>query len=57
MGQYPEQYFTEPQAQEVIDRFRKELKDIEEHILSQNQGLELPYLFLLPSRIENSITI
>ncbi|XP_041738607.1 arachidonate 12-lipoxygenase, 12S-type [Coregonus clupeaformis] len=57
MGQYPEQYFTEPQAQEVIDRFRQELKDIEEHILSQNQGLELPYLFLLPSRIENSITI
>uniref|UniRef100_A0A8C7CND9 Arachidonate 12-lipoxygenase, 12S-type-like n=1 Tax=Oncorhynchus kisutch TaxID=8019 RepID=A0A8C7CND9_ONCKI len=57
LGQYPEQYFTEPQAQEVIDRFRKELKDIEEHILSQNQGLELPYLFLLPSRIENSITI
>uniref|UniRef100_A0A673YTA7 Arachidonate 12-lipoxygenase n=1 Tax=Salmo trutta TaxID=8032 RepID=A0A673YTA7_SALTR len=57
LGQYPEQYFTEPQAQEVIDRFRKELKDIEEHILSQNRGLELPYLFLLPSRIENSITI
>uniref|UniRef100_A0A4W5QE04 Lipoxygenase domain-containing protein n=1 Tax=Hucho hucho TaxID=62062 RepID=A0A4W5QE04_9TELE len=57
LGQYREQYFTESQAQEVIDRFRQELKEIEEHILTQNEGLELPYLFLLPSRIENSITI
>eukprot|EP00064_Thunnus_orientalis_P013423 superscaffoldBa00002181_g13462 len=57
LGQYTEEYFTEGQAQEVIDRFRKELKEIEGHILSQNEGLELQYLFLLPSRIENSITI
>uniref|UniRef100_A0AAZ3QQV4 Arachidonate 12-lipoxygenase n=1 Tax=Oncorhynchus tshawytscha TaxID=74940 RepID=A0AAZ3QQV4_ONCTS len=57
LGQYREQYFTESQAQEVIDKFRQELKEIEEHILTQNEGLELPYLFLLPSRIENSITI
>uniref|UniRef100_A0A8C7TWJ2 Arachidonate 12-lipoxygenase n=1 Tax=Oncorhynchus mykiss TaxID=8022 RepID=A0A8C7TWJ2_ONCMY len=57
LGQYREQYFTESQAQEVIDKFKQELKEIEEHILTQNEGLELPYLFLLPSRIENSITI
>lgn len=57
LGQYTEEHFTEGQAQEVIDRFRKELKEIEGHILSQNEGLELQYLFLLPSRIENSITI
>ncbi|XP_055757106.1 polyunsaturated fatty acid 5-lipoxygenase-like isoform X2 [Salvelinus fontinalis] len=57
LGQYREQYFTESQAQEVIGKFRQELKEIEEHILTQNEGLELPYLFLLPSRIENSITI
>uniref|UniRef100_A0A667Y9G8 Arachidonate 12-lipoxygenase n=1 Tax=Myripristis murdjan TaxID=586833 RepID=A0A667Y9G8_9TELE len=57
LGQYTEQYFTEDQALELIDTFRKELKKIEEHILSQNEGAELPYLYLLPSRIENSITI
>lgn len=57
LGQYTEEHFIEGQAQEVIDRFRKELKEIEGHILSQNEGLELQYLFLLPSRIENSITI
>ncbi|KAM7365937.1 hypothetical protein PAMP_015414 [Pampus punctatissimus] len=57
LGQYTEEHFTEGQALEVIDRFRKELKEIESHILSQNEGLALPYLSLLPSHIENSITI
>ncbi|XP_039996998.1 arachidonate 12-lipoxygenase, 12S-type [Xiphias gladius] len=57
LGQYTEQHFTEGQAVELIDRFRTELKEIESHIWSQNKGLELQYLFLLPSRIENSITI
>lgn len=57
LGQYTEEHFTEGRAQELIDKFRAELKEIEGHIMSQNEGLELPYLFLLPSRIENSITI
>ncbi|TMS02164.1 Arachidonate 5-lipoxygenase [Larimichthys crocea] len=57
LGQYTEGHFTEGRALELIDKFRKELKEIEEHILKQNEGLELQYLFLLPSRIENSITI
>uniref|UniRef100_A0A3Q4GAF0 Arachidonate 12-lipoxygenase n=1 Tax=Neolamprologus brichardi TaxID=32507 RepID=A0A3Q4GAF0_NEOBR len=57
LGRYTEDHFTEAKALEVIDRFRMELKEIEKHILSENEGLELQYLFLLPSRIENSITI
>ncbi|XP_052010593.1 polyunsaturated fatty acid lipoxygenase ALOX12-like [Xyrauchen texanus] len=57
MGQYVEQYFTEPAALKVIDTFRKELQVLEEHIMAQNEGLELQYLYLCPSRIENSITI
>ncbi|XP_041840773.1 arachidonate 12-lipoxygenase, 12S-type [Melanotaenia boesemani] len=57
LGQYPEEHFTEREAQEVIDRFRQKLKEIEDHILNQNAGVDLQYLFLLPSRIENSITI
>ncbi|XP_031695588.1 arachidonate 12-lipoxygenase, 12S-type-like [Anarrhichthys ocellatus] len=57
LGQYTVEHFTEGRAQEVIDRFTAELKEIEKHIMSQNEGLELQYLFLLPSQIENSITI
>ncbi len=57
MGQYVEQYFTEPAALKVIDKFRKELKELEEQITAQNEGLELQYLYLCPSHMENSITI
>ncbi|XP_018588735.2 arachidonate 12-lipoxygenase, 12S-type [Scleropages formosus] len=57
LGQYTEEYFTEPRAKELIERFRQELRDVEEHIAKKNEGLELPYLYLCPSRIENSITI
>ncbi|XP_008286590.1 arachidonate 12-lipoxygenase, 12S-type [Stegastes partitus] len=57
LGQYTEEHFTEEKALELIERFRMELKEIEGCFLSQNEGLPLQYLFLLPSRIENSITI
>ncbi|KAL6118860.1 uncharacterized protein ACO6RY_03564 [Pungitius sinensis] len=57
LGQYADEHFTEGRAKELIDRFQAKLKVIEENIMSENEGLELPYLFLLPSRIENSITI
>ncbi|XP_017282471.1 arachidonate 12-lipoxygenase, 12S-type [Kryptolebias marmoratus] len=57
LGQYTQDHFTEAQALEIIEEFREKLKEIEEHILNQNAGLDLQYLFLLPSRVENSITI
>ncbi|XP_074554950.1 arachidonate 12-lipoxygenase, 12S-type [Halichoeres trimaculatus] len=57
LGHYTEQYFTEGQAQDLIDKFRSELKEIEKQILRENEGEELKYLYLLPSNIENSITI
>ncbi|XP_076828965.1 arachidonate 12-lipoxygenase, 12S-type [Brachyhypopomus gauderio] len=57
LAQYTEDYFTEPDALRVIDSFREELKEVEEEILRQNKGLELQYLYLCPSQIENSITI
>uniref|UniRef100_A0A8C1AT34 Arachidonate 12-lipoxygenase n=1 Tax=Cyprinus carpio carpio TaxID=630221 RepID=A0A8C1AT34_CYPCA len=47
----------DPAALRVIDKFRKELKELEEQIIAQNEGLELQYLYLCPSRVENSITI
>ncbi|KAL2079647.1 hypothetical protein ACEWY4_025391 [Coilia grayii] len=57
IGQYVEEYFTEPKAKELISAFQKDLKTIDEKIREQNDGVELPYLYLCPSNIENSITI
>ncbi|KAJ8282019.1 hypothetical protein COCON_G00045380 [Conger conger] len=57
IGQYVEEYFTEPRAREVIKSFQEELQDIEKKIMKKNEGRELQYLYLCPSRVENSITI
>uniref|UniRef100_A0A3B5LE57 Lipoxygenase domain-containing protein n=2 Tax=Xiphophorus couchianus TaxID=32473 RepID=A0A3B5LE57_9TELE len=57
LGQYTQEHFTESLALELIETFRVKLKDIENQILDQNAGLDLQYLVLLPSRVENSITI
>lgn len=57
LGQYTEAHFTELPALELIEKFKMKLKEIEDQILDQNAALDLQYLFLLPSRIENSITI
>lgn len=57
LGHYVEENFTDSQAVELIDKFRGELKEIEDHIIKNNDGVEPPYLILLPSRMENSITI
>ncbi|XP_061092260.1 polyunsaturated fatty acid 5-lipoxygenase-like [Conger conger] len=57
IGQYVDEYFTEPRAKEVIKSFQEELQDIEKKIMKKNEGLELQYLYLCPSRVENSITI
>ncbi|KAK7910307.1 hypothetical protein WMY93_014991 [Mugilogobius chulae] len=57
LGHYTEEHFTDPEAQDLIKTFRKELQQVEEQILSENEGKELKYLVLLPSLVENSITI
>ncbi|XP_032439947.1 arachidonate 12-lipoxygenase, 12S-type isoform X1 [Xiphophorus hellerii] len=57
LGQYTQEHFTESLALELIETFRMKLKEIENQILDQNAGLDLQYLVLLPSCVENSITI
>lgn len=57
LGHYVEENFTEDAALQLIDKFREDLKKIEEHMMRSSEGAEPPYLILLPSRIENSITI
>ncbi|KAL6490631.1 hypothetical protein MHYP_G00009760 [Metynnis hypsauchen] len=51
MAQYMEQYFVEPAALQVIETFKEELKDTEEQIIKQNEGLELQPFHPLHSQI------
>lgn len=41
----------------MLSQFQADLGNLEEEITARNEQLDLPYEYLKPSRIENSITI
>ncbi|XP_071335429.1 hydroperoxide isomerase ALOXE3-like [Trachinotus anak] len=57
LGTYPEERFDEPAPKQVIKKFQAELSDFSEEIITRNSQLEVPYTYLNPAQIENSITI
>ncbi|XP_075869647.1 hydroperoxide isomerase ALOXE3-like [Nelusetta ayraudi] len=57
LGTYPEQRFDEPATEDMIDKFQEELSLLSEAITTRNAKLEIPYTYLNPSIIENSISI
>ncbi|CAL8375447.1 unnamed protein product [Arctogadus glacialis] len=57
LGSYPEERFCEPAAKRIIENFQEELSSIEERIITRNASLEVPYCYLQPSEIENSVSI
>nr|XP_061785002.1 polyunsaturated fatty acid lipoxygenase ALOX8-like [Nerophis lumbriciformis] len=56
LGQYPK-HFSEPATLRMIEDFQAELSAISETIRARNKELELPYHYLNPKEIENSVTI
>ncbi|MBZ3870229.1 Arachidonate 12-lipoxygenase, epidermal-type [Sciurus carolinensis] len=57
MGQHREKYFSGPGPQAVLKQFLEELADMDRDIKVQHAGLDLPYEYLQPSMVENSVTI
>ncbi|XP_029281202.1 hydroperoxide isomerase ALOXE3-like isoform X2 [Cottoperca gobio] len=57
LGTYPEQRFDEPAALQMIKDFQAELSSISVAITKRNSELELPFNYLNPKVIENSVTI
>ena len=57
MGDYPYQRFTEDNILSFIDKFQKRLAEITDEIKARNEGLDIPYTYMLPENIPNSITI
>lgn len=57
LGTYPDQRFDEPATEDMIKRFQEELSRLTEAITTRNATLEIPYTYLNPSLIENSISI
>ena len=57
LGYHKEVLFVEKEALDVLEQFKQDLKIVECTILERNTNLEVPYKYLLPSMIVNSISI
>jgi arachidonate 15-lipoxygenase len=56
LGDYGDNYFTDPKIQAYLHEFQQELSKIEAEIKERNK-IRTPYEYLLPSRIPQSINI
>ena len=57
LGNYPSKRFTEEGAQKHIAAFEENLRTIEDDIKKRNEKLDVPYIYMMPTKIPNSITI
>ncbi|XP_006739000.1 arachidonate 15-lipoxygenase B [Leptonychotes weddellii] len=57
LGTYPEEHFTEEAPQQSITAFQSRLAQISKDIRERNRRPSLPYTYLDPLLIENSISI
>ncbi|XP_045734268.1 polyunsaturated fatty acid 5-lipoxygenase isoform X4 [Mirounga angustirostris] len=57
LGMYPEEHFIEKPVKEAMARFRKNLDTIVSVIAERNKNKKLPYYYLSPDRIPNSVAI
>ncbi|CAG5928011.1 unnamed protein product [Menidia menidia] len=57
LGAYPEERFHEPALKRMIEEFQAELSYLREEIEARNSKLEVPYSYLNPALIENSVAI
>ncbi|MCJ8740753.1 hypothetical protein PDJAM_G00062670 [Pangasius djambal] len=55
--QYREWYFSSGAPRKLVEMVQQDLRDITHDILKRNRKLELPYPYLCPDNIENSVAI
>ncbi|XP_061445603.1 polyunsaturated fatty acid lipoxygenase ALOX15B-like [Rhineura floridana] len=57
LGFYPDEHFTEDEPKRLMVAFQNHLAEISEDINKRNKSLTLPYNYLNPPQVENSISI
>ncbi|TDH05409.1 hypothetical protein EPR50_G00142250 [Perca flavescens] len=57
LGQYPEDHFIEKIPCKLIKAFQGELEVLSADIKARNERLEVPYTYMDPKKIENSVAI
>ncbi|XP_074545951.1 arachidonate 12-lipoxygenase, 12R-type-like [Halichoeres trimaculatus] len=57
LGRYPEDHFSEEVPHKLIKDFQGELQVLSEAIKARNKNLEVPYTYMDPEEVENSVAI
>nr|XP_046154652.1 hydroperoxide isomerase ALOXE3-like [Oncorhynchus gorbuscha] len=57
LGTYPDQHFDEAVPMQMIKQFQAELSYLSQSIIKRNALLTLPYNYLNPAEMENSVSI
>ncbi|XP_042536539.1 polyunsaturated fatty acid lipoxygenase ALOX15-like [Dipodomys spectabilis] len=57
LGQHTQEYFSSLEAKAVLKKFREELAELDKEIEARNESLDIPYEYLRPSLVENSVAI
>ncbi|KAJ0050749.1 hypothetical protein NL108_005879 [Boleophthalmus pectinirostris] len=57
LGSYPQELFTEDKSCQLMEDFAKELKALDEDIDNRNKTLPLPYTYMQPKKMENSVSL
>ncbi|KAK7139910.1 hypothetical protein R3I94_012511 [Phoxinus phoxinus] len=57
LGMYPDEHFIEKPVKEAMVKFRKKLGELTKVIKSRNEGKKLPYYYMSPERIPNSVAV
>ncbi|XP_073321845.1 arachidonate 12-lipoxygenase, 12R-type-like [Pagrus major] len=57
LGHYPKHHFTEETPCKLIKEFQGRLEEFEAHIKARNGSLGIPYTYLKPTEVENSVAL
>lgn len=57
LGQHEEEYFSGSEPKMLLKKFRQELAALDKEIETRNEKLDMPYEYLRPSLVENSVAI
>ncbi|XP_041922214.1 polyunsaturated fatty acid 5-lipoxygenase [Alosa sapidissima] len=57
LGMYPDEHFIEKPVKTAMENFRKKLAEFSRVVKARNEGKKLPYYYLSPDRIPNSVAV
>lgn len=54
---YPDEHFIEKPVKKAMETFQEKLDELSKAIKNRNEGKKLPYYYLSPDRIPNSVAV